>query len=356
MMLRQTIRLSKSRDGTAIAVASCGAGPVILKAAHWLSHVDHDLESPVWRPWVEALSANHRYVRYDPRGCGLSERYVEDLSVARWYEDLEAVADTIDTPQFILLGLSQGGALAINYALHYPERVSHLILMNAYSQGAWTRAKTDAERLECETLVNFVRIGWGRENPAFCEFFTNLFIPGGTAEQHRWWGELERLTASPEVASQLLYEMHRIDVLDLVGQLTVPTLILHCRGDVRVPFGEGLKLAAAIPHAEFVALDSRNHVLLPSEPAWRVFFDHLARFTGQRPARSLNGLRQATLTPAEEAVLRLMAEGLDNRAIAERLNKSEKTVRNQLSTIFDKLGVRSRAEAIVSVLGNPGQH
>ena len=356
MMLRQTIRLSKSRDGTAIAVASCGAGPVILKAAHWLSHVDHDLESPVWRPWVEALSANHRFVRYDPRGCGLSERYVEDLSVPRWYEDLEAVADTIDTPQFILLGLSQGGALAINYALHYPERVSHLILMNAYSQGAWTRAKTDAERLECETLVNFVRIGWGRENPAFCEFFTNLFIPGGTPEQHRWWGELERLTASPEVASQLLYEMHRIDVLDLVGQLTVPTLILHCRGDVRVPFAEGLKLAAAIPHAEFVALDSRNHVLLPAEPAWRVFFDHLARFTGQAPARTLNGLRQATLTPAEEAVLRLMAEGLDNRAIAERLNKSKKTVRNQLSTIFDKLGVRSRAEAIVSVLGNPGQH
>jgi pimeloyl-ACP methyl ester carboxylesterase/DNA-binding CsgD family transcriptional regulator len=356
MKLRQTIRLCKSPDGTAIAVASCGEGPVILRAAHWLSHVGHDLESPVWRPWIETLAARHRFVRYDPRGCGHSQRFVADLSLGAWYSDLETVADTLDTPRFVLLGLSQGGALAIDYVLRHPERVSHLILMNAYSQGARTRARCDAERLEAETLVNFIRIGWGRDNPAFCEFFTNLFIPGGTPEQHRWWGELERLTASPEVAARLLNEMQGIDVLDRAAGVRVPTLILHCRGDQRVPYQEGLKLAAAIPGARFVPLESRNHVLLPDEPAWAVFLDELGGFLGDEQAPLPDGLREAALTPAEEAVLRLVAEGLDNRAIAARLGKSEKTVRNQVSTILDKLGLHSRAEAIVSVLsGSPSR-
>ncbi len=353
MKLRQTIHLCHSSDGTAIAVASCGNGPVILRAAHWLSHVDHDLESPIWRPWVAELSAQNRYIRYDPRGCGLSERFVADLSREAWSKDLEAVAATIDEPRFVLLGLSQGGALAVEYALRHPERVSHLLLVNAYGQGGRARATSDAELLEAETLVNFIRVGWGRENPAFCEFFTNLFIPDGTPEQHRWWGELERMTASPEVAARLLQEMQGYDVLDQARMLQVPTLIMHCRGDMRVPFSEGLKLAAAIPGARFVPLESRNHVLLPDEPAWSVFLDELHGFLGLNPETMPPQIRDAALTPAETAVLHLMAEGMDNRRIAERLGKSNKTVRNQVSTILDKLGVHSRAEAIVSVLSRP---
>ena len=347
MTLRQSIRFCASADGTRIAVASCGSGPVILRAAHWLSHVDYDLDSPVWRPWVEALSARARFVRYDPRGCGLSDRFVADLSLESWHADLEAVAATVEEPRFVLLGLSQGGALAITYALKHPDRVSHLVLVNAYGQGRRVRAKTEAEQLEAETLVNLVRIGWGRENPAFCRFFTNLFIPGGTPEQHRWWGDLERRTASPEVAARLLHEMQGIDVLSLARELRLPVLILHSRGDMRVPFEEGCALAAAVPDARFVPLDSENHVLLPSEPAWRTFLGELASFLDQEPIRR----GETGLTPAEEAVLHLVAEGLDNRMIAARLGKSEKTVRNQLSVIFDKLGVTSRAQAIVRTIG-----
>ena len=179
MRLHQDIAFCASADGTRIATAACGAGPVILRAAHWLSHVTYDLDSPVWRPWVEALSRRHRYVRYDPRGCGMSERHCADLSLAAWYRDLEAVAGTIREDRFVLLGVSQGGALAVEYAVRHPERVSHLVLFNAYAQGGRARARDDVERLEAETLVNFVRIGWGRENPAFCRFFTNLFMPGG---------------------------------------------------------------------------------------------------------------------------------------------------------------------------------
>lgn len=350
MSLHQDIRFCTSADGTRIAVAACGAGPVILRAAHWLSHVQYDLESPVWRPWVEALSARNTFVRYDPRGCGLSDRAVTDLSLPAWNADLAAVADTIEAEQFVLLGLSQGGALAIDYALAHPERVEKLVLINAYAQGARTRARTDAERLEAETLVNFARIGWGRANPAFCRFFTNLFLPGGTEEQHGWWADLERRTASPEVAAELLRTMHGIDVLDRAARLDVPTLVLQCRGDMRVPFEEGCKLAGAIPGARFVPLDSANHVLLPDEPAWTVLHDELARFIGQDAPAAGRTARAAGLTPAESAVLALMAEGRDNRDIAARLGKSEKTVRNQVSVILDKLGVQSRAQAIVAAL------
>ena len=328
-----------------------GAGPVILRAAHWLSHVTYDLDSPVWRPWVEALSRRHRYVRYDPRGCGLSERHCADLSLAAWHQDLEAVAGTIREDRFALLGVSQGGALAIEFAVRHPERVSHLVLFNAYGQGGRTRARSDAERLEAETLVNFVRIGWGRENPAFCQFFTNLFIPGGTAEQHRWWGDLERETASPEVASETLRQMQGIDVLDLCAQVRVPTLVVSCRSDARVPFEQGARLAATIPGARFVPLESANHVLLPDEPAWATFHGELAGFLGDAAPAAVPVPRQAGLTEAEAEVLRLLAEGLDNRSIAGRLGKSEKTVRNQVSVVLSKLGVQSRAQAIVRTLG-----
>ncbi|RXT44592.1 helix-turn-helix transcriptional regulator [Bosea sp. Tri-44] len=351
MKLSQSIRFCTSADGTRIAVASCGEGPVILRAAHWLSHVDYDLESPVWRPWLQTLSAQNRFVRYDPRGSGLSERYVADLSIEAWNADLDAVAESIEEPRFVLLGLSQGGALAVAYALRHPERVSHLVLLNAYGQGGRVRAQTEAERLEAETLVNFIRIGWGRDNPAFCQFFTNLFIPDGTPEQHRWWGDLERVTASADVAAQLLSNMQGIDVAELSRKISVPTLILHSRGDMRVPFSEGCKLAAAIPGARFVPLESKNHVLLPEEPAWAVFHAELAAFLGWDKPAQPRAIAQAGLTAAETAILKLIAEGLDNRAIAQRLGKSAKTVRNQLSVIFSKLGVHSRSQAIVMALG-----
>jgi pimeloyl-ACP methyl ester carboxylesterase/DNA-binding CsgD family transcriptional regulator len=351
MKLSQSIRFCTSEDGTRIAVASCGEGKVIVRAAHWLSHVDYDLESPVWRPWLQVLSARNQFVRYDPRGCGLSDRHVADLSIEAWHADLDAVTATIEQPSFVLLGLSQGGALSIAYALRHPERVSHLVLLNAYGQGARVRAQTEAERLEAETLVNFVRIGWGRENPAFCQFFTNLFIPNGTQEQHRWWGDLERVTASPDVAARLLWQMQGIDVLDLAAKLRVPTLIAHSRGDMRVPFDEGCKLAAAIPGARFLPLESKNHVLLPTEPAWTVFRDELDAFLGHERPKP-RAIREAGLTPAEATLLDLVKEGLDNRAIAQRLSKSVKTVRNQLSMIFSKLGVHSRSQAIVMTLSD----
>jgi pimeloyl-ACP methyl ester carboxylesterase/DNA-binding CsgD family transcriptional regulator len=350
MPSRQSLRFCTAADGTRIAIASVGSGPPLLRAAHWLSHVEHDLDSPVWRPWLAELSRHHTYVRYDQRGCGLSDPDVADFSLDAWVGDLEAVVDTLGLRRFPLIGMSQGGAVAIAYAQRHPERVSHLVLPGAYARGALQRAATDHDRLEAETMVNLIRLGWGRDNPAFRHVFTNQFIPGGTPAQHQWWNELERLTASPENAARTLDAFHRVDVTELARRLRVPTLVLHARGDAAVPFDEGRRLAALIPGARFVPLDSANHVLLETEPAWGRFLAELRAFLGPTPARAAGGAaHDAALTPAEREVLRLVALGLDNAAIARELKKSEKTVRNQVSSIFDKLGVRTRAQAIVHV-------
>jgi pimeloyl-ACP methyl ester carboxylesterase/DNA-binding CsgD family transcriptional regulator len=348
--IEQDITFKTSSDGTRIAVASCGAGPVVLRAAHWMSHVDYDLQSPVWRPWVEKMASSFCYIRYDARGCGLSDRFVADLSLDAWQNDLDTVAASIAGPPFVLFAMSQGGGLAIRYAHEHPDRVSHLVLLNAYSQGARARAKTQEELLEADTLVNFIRVGWGRENPAFSQFFTHLFMPDGTAEQHRWWGDLERETTSADVAARALHEMQGMDVLHLASQIHVPTLVLHCRGDMRVPFEEGRKLASAIPGARFVALESRNHVLVPEEPAWSDFHREMGSFIGIKETRFQAVSNSASLTPAEHEVLRLLAEGQDNQSIADHLGKSSKTVRNQVSVIFQKLGVKNRSQAMLTAL------
>ncbi|KQP14701.1 alpha/beta fold hydrolase [Pseudorhodoferax sp. Leaf267] len=340
---RQSFRFCTAQDQTRIAIASIGTGPPLLRAAHWLSHVEHDLASPVWRPWLTELSRQHQYIRYDQRGCGLSDRGVANLSLAAWVGDLEAVADGLGLQRFPLIGMSQGGAVAITYALRHPERVSQLVLVGAYARGALRRGDTPGAQLEAETLVNLIRVGWGRDNPAFRQVFTNQFIPDGTPAQHAWWNELERLTASPEDAARTLAAFHAIDVTHEAAQLRVPTLVLHARGDARVPFEEGRLLAALIPGAQFVSLDSRNHVLLETEPAWPVFLRELRGFLQLPDAAS----GPDGLTPAEQAVLQMLARGLDNATIAAQLGKREKTVRNQVSSIFDKLGVRTRAEAIV---------
>jgi pimeloyl-ACP methyl ester carboxylesterase/DNA-binding CsgD family transcriptional regulator len=344
MLQAQHLRFVTAADGTRIAVASIGHGPPLVRAAHWLSHVEHDQRSPVWQPWLAALSQHHTYVRYDQRGCGLSDADVRDFSLDAWVGDLEAVVDGLALQRFPLLGMSQGGAVAIAYAVRHPERVSQLVLVGAYARGALRRASTEAERLESMTLINLVRVGWGRDNPAFRQVFTHLFIPDGTPQQHQWWNELERLTVTPDNAARTLEAFSNIDVRELAGQVRAPTLVMHSRGDARVPFDEGRQLAALIPGARFVPLDSRNHVLLEGEPAWEPFLRELRSFVG---AAGAPGWEALGLTPSERAVLQLVAQGLDNHAIAQQLGKGEKTVRNQVTSIFAKLGVCTRAEAIV---------
>ncbi len=276
--LEQTISFCTTIDGVRIAYATTGDGPAIVKAANWLSHLEFDGDSPLWRHWIDELSRGRSLVRYDERGCGLSDWDAPDLSLEGWVRDLEAVTQAAAPDRFVLFGLSQGGAVAIEYAVRHPERVSHLVLYGAYARGWRRQGPTPAQIQEREALITLTREGWARDNPAYRQIFASQFVPGASPEQVRWFTDICRVSASPENAVQFLEAFGDIDVQDRLGHLTTPTLVLHARGDLRAPFEWGRRLAAGIPRARFVALESSNHILMEDEPAWRVFQNELRRF------------------------------------------------------------------------------
>ena len=346
MKSRQRIRYLRTTDGVQLAWAEAGTGPVLLKAANWLTHLEHDWDSPAWRHWIRFFSTHFRFIRYDERGCGMTDWAIGDLSFDRWVADLEAVADTSEAPKFALLGISQGAATCVAYAARHPERVSQLVLYGGYVRGAAVRG-TAREAREFAAIVELARLGWGREDPAFRDVFTSRFMPGATPEQIDWFSELCRKTTSPEIAGELLERRSRINVTALLDQVKAPTLVLHARNDVVVPLAESRLIASRIPSAQFVELDSKNHILLEHESAWEHFCTAVREFTGVSVAADTEDPAFASLSPRERAILGLLAEGLSNASIAERLSLSEKTVRNHISNVFDKLGVWSRAQAIV---------
>jgi len=345
MATGQSIRFATARDGVRIAYATSGSGPPLVKAANWLSHLEFDWDSPVWRHWLRDLSATRTLIRYDERGCGLSDREVDDLAFDSWVSDLETVVDTVGVARFPLLGISQGAAVAIAYAARNPARVSHLILYGAYGRGRLVRDPSPRQREESQTMLKLIELGWGRESDAFRQVFTAQFIPGASLEQLHWFNELQRISASPANAARFLEEFDRVDVMAAAARVRCPTVVLHARGDQRVPFDEGRLLASQIRDARFVPLESRNHVLL-EEPAWHELMAVASDFLGA--AFGTEGSHAfGELTGRERELLELIARGLDNTSIAERTGLQVKTVRNHVTRIYDKLGVRTRAEAIV---------
>jgi pimeloyl-ACP methyl ester carboxylesterase/tetratricopeptide (TPR) repeat protein len=279
----QQIRFATSADGTRIGYAVVGSGPPLVKVANPLTHLQYDWESPVWRHWVEELSRHHMLVRYDERGCGMSERKPAKFSVEAWVDDLEAVVDDLGLERFPIFGMSQGASIAVAYAVRHPDKVSRLILYGGYARGRFKRDLTPEERIETETLLNLIRVGWGKDLPTFRQIFATLFIPDGLPNQHEWFSDLARLTVDPEIAEIMERSFYNIDVTELAPQITVPTLVLHPRGDAMVPFAEGQLLAELIPEARFVPLESNNHLLLQDEPAWQQFLREAQRFVPPDP-------------------------------------------------------------------------
>jgi pimeloyl-ACP methyl ester carboxylesterase/DNA-binding winged helix-turn-helix (wHTH) protein len=286
--IEQRIRFCTAADGVRIAYASSGSGPALVKPANWLTHLEYDWESPVWRHLLHELSRHNTLVRYDERGSGLSDREAADLSFESWVRDLETVVDAAGLDRFPMLGISQGCAVAIAYAVRHPERVSRLVLYGGYVQGLLARARSEEDREEARMLTHSMPAYWGRDNPAFRLFFAARFVPDGTQEQMRWFSELTRVTTSPEIAVRLRTAASMIDVTDLAPRVRVPTLVIHASGDAAVPFDQGRLLAALIPGAQFVSLEGRNHVLLEDEPAWPRFLEEVRRFLGEEaePAES----------------------------------------------------------------------
>lgn len=278
--MEQTVRFCTAQDGVRIAYATIGTGPPLVKAANWLNHLEYDWQSPVWRHWLMELARSHTLIRYDERGCGLSDWQVDDFSLEAWVSDLETVVEAFGLEKFPLLGISQGGPVAISYATRHPEKVSQLILYGAYAQGWKKRNFSKAETDQHRALNNLIKVGWGHDNPAFRQVFSMLFMPDATAEQLHWFTELERVSTSPENAARFYEAFGVIDVLDLLPKISVPTLVLHVRDDTRVPVEAGRQLAAMIPGARFVLLEGKNHILLENEPAWSRFLSEVRRFLG----------------------------------------------------------------------------
>jgi pimeloyl-ACP methyl ester carboxylesterase/DNA-binding CsgD family transcriptional regulator len=336
--LEQQIRFCAARDGVRLAYASHGRGPPIVKAPNWLTHVEFDWRSPLWRPWLEALGETNRVIRYDERGAGLSDWEVGDFSLDAWVADLEAVVEAAGVDRFTLLGLSQGAQIAIAYAVRHPERVNHLVVCGGYLGGD---EGTTAERERDEALDSLIRIGWGQANPVFRHVFTTLLVPGATPEVMDWVDELQRVSTSPENALRFSKAFGKIDITELAPRVQAPTIVFHARDDQMIPFAEGRRLATAVPNARFVPLEGRNHVFLAGEPGWEVFLAELRGFLGVPVLRSSSEL--GALTGRELQILELVADGLSNEEIATRLYLSTRTVERHLSNVYTKLGLSGKS-------------
>jgi len=274
---KQQISFCRSSDDVHIAFASVGNGPSLVKTATWLTHLEYDWDSPVWSPLLRWFAGKTRFVRYDARGNGLSDRNVADISFSTFVRDLASVVDAAKLDKFAVLGMSQGAAIAIDYAVRNPERVSALILLGGYAQGRNKRGSNeDAET--ADMFLSMLRHGWGDEHSAFMRAFASVYIPNGSPEQIRWFAELQRTTTSADNAARIRRACDNIDVLSLLPNVKVPTLVLHCRHDNVVPLEQGRLLAASIPNAQFVTLESENHVLLSGEPAWDKFLEEVEAF------------------------------------------------------------------------------
>jgi pimeloyl-ACP methyl ester carboxylesterase/DNA-binding CsgD family transcriptional regulator len=339
----QAVRYIRTADGIALAWARSGEGLPLVKAANWLTHLEYDAESPIWSHWTGFLESNFDFVRYDERGCGMSDRSPGKLGVESWLADLEAVtAASGIAPPFALLGVSHGTAAALAFAEKHPELVSHLILYGGYARGVFRRGDEAAADLY-RAVVEILRLGLNASNPAFQEVFTSRFIPDAGPEELGWFNELCRRTISPEAGAKLLLARGEIDVTGLLDRITVPTLVVHARDDAITPMSEGEILARNISRARFAVIEGRNHILQAREPGWRAFQELVLDFTGTASAIGLSDL-----TEREIEILRLICRARSNKQIARDLGLSEKTVRNHASKLFAKLGVNSRQEAMVA--------
>jgi pimeloyl-ACP methyl ester carboxylesterase len=274
------VRFVRSPDGTRLAYSVSGSGPPIVKTAHWLTHLDKDWDSPLWGHWLRGFARDNTLLRYDERGCGLSDRTVDDVSLDAFVMDLETVVDAAGLERFALLGASQGGPVSVAYAVKHPERVSALVLYGSYARGWAMRRDDDILRQE-KAMLELIRTGWGKDTEAFRGLYASLFIPDAKTDERQSFVDMARESTSPDMGAKLIESFSHIDVTDLLPQVRVPTLVLHVRGDTRISIGNGRELASGIPGAEFVPIEGRNHILLAGDSGLKEFFAATQEFLGK---------------------------------------------------------------------------
>jgi pimeloyl-ACP methyl ester carboxylesterase/DNA-binding CsgD family transcriptional regulator len=347
--MHQNIRFCTTGDGVRLAYAVSGEGPPLVMSATWLAHLEHQWRSLAWRPWLDVFTRENKVLRHDSRGCGLSDRDVDNLSFETWVRDLECVVEAADFRRFAMVGTCWGGPIAIEYAARHPDQVTHLVLYGTYARGTQRRGNPHAAE-RARVMRDLTRIGWALEDHAFLQLWASRFQPGGTPEHRRSWCDQMRAATTADTAIRLFEIAGNTDVRDAARKIKCPVLIVHPERDVNVPIGEAQLLARLIPDSRFVQLDSENHMPLPEEPAWEELVSEVRRFLAE-PANPHAAGRSAlpldNLTPRERAVLECIAEGLGNSEIAASLRLSEKTVRNHITRVFDKICTEHRYQAIV---------
>lgn len=349
MPLERDIRFCRSADGVELAMALYGQGPPLVKAAAWLANIELTRVHPFFQPLLEAFSGSHRCITYDSRGCGLSQRHVDDISLEAWVRDLEAVVDSQGLERFPLLGVSQGAAVAVAYAARHPERVSRMILFGGFATAYFSNSRSDPRAIEeGETLISIAKLGWSTASPAFRQVFTSKFAPEATVEQQHAFDEYQRAAVTPETAVRCLRAMYSINVKKEAAGVRCPTLVFHVRGDQIAGFEKGRRLAALIPGARFVPLEGNNHVPFATEPSWAIFRDESLAFLGVPTAIPPSAPTQPSapqLTARQREVLRRIAAGKTDKEIARELGLSPRTVEMHAAGAMKALDSRTRAEA-----------
>jgi len=347
--MKQKIQFCTTADGVKLAYATSGEGPPLVISASWITHLESQWSSMTWRPWLEAFSREYTVVRYDSRGCGLSDRHLDNVTFDTWVSDFECVVEAAGFRQFAVLGTCLGGPIAMAYAARHVSRVTRLVLYGTALRGRLRRIDRPKEVEKARLLLESLKLGWGVESQAFLQVWASLFQPGGTLEHMRSWCAQQTVATSAETAARLLPIFFDLDMTSTVQRIRCPALVAHAERDRVVPIEEGRELARLIPDARFVLLDSENHIPLADEPAWPHFLAETRSFLSRKQAAGAASaeLSLDELTVQERKVLERMAQGMDNGEIAVSLRLSEKTVRNYVTRVFDKIGVEHRYQAIV---------
>ena len=350
MTLKQDIRFCTSKDGVRLAFASTGGGPPLVRVFNWLTDVEKDLTSVVNQHWINELSRDYGYVRYDSRGCGFSDRNIKRMNLDAAVEDLEAVIDAMQLERVPLLGISQGAAVAITYAVRHPERVSQLILYGGFARGLLVRDPSPQTRAMSEGLLKAAEIGWGADDPSFRQVFVHRMFRDATAEQQRAFDEVQRHTISGVNAARFLKNGFEIDIQDMARQVRCPVLVAHTKDDPLMPFSQGLELASLIPDSRFLPLEGSNHIPFETDAAWPVFLAELRAFlpavSSIRPPPAAAAAPVAILTPRQRQILQAVAQGQTAKQIARALDLSPRTVEMHVAKVLASLQCSSRAEAV----------
>jgi len=263
-----SVKFTTSKDGTSIAYAMSGQGPKIMRAGHFMTHLEYDWSSPIWRPYLEAIGKQYTIVRYDQRGTGLSDRELRGTGIEEYADDLKAVADAAGLERFPLIATSQGVPVAIHFAANNPERVEKLILVGGYAIGRILRDPNYGSD-ETNAMLAMIRAGWGRPNSGFMMAFTALFCPSASSDEIASLAEIQSASASSENAAIIRDAIDRFDVSDLLEKISAPTLVVHSDEDAVHPISQGQLIARNVSGAEFMQINSTNHVLMPSHPTFR---------------------------------------------------------------------------------------